>query len=436
MENADAGLIKRGEYLARAGDCVACHTVPGGKPMAGGLPLPTPIGDIISTNITPSKTHGIGNYTLEQFTNAVRKGIGPDGRHFYPAMPYTAYAIVTDEDAQALYAYFMQGVTPVDAAPARKTELPFPFNIRQSMAMWNLLFLDSKPFLADPGKSEEWNRGAYLARGLAHCGTCHTPRNMFMAEDLSRELGGGDIGPWHAPNITADVNSGIGGWSEQELMDYMRLGRIAGKGQASGPMAEAIDHSLQHLTLEDLRAMAVYLKGVPALRDPGDTRPAHAWGAAADDLNSIRGTAWPKDPNRLTGAQLYDAHCATCHQARGQGSFDGGLPPLFHNTALGRSNSNNLVMVMLEGIQRHGASTEILMPGFKNTLSDQQIATLASYLTQRYGNPKAQVSAEQVKNLRGGGAPSHLLLLARVGIAVGVVMLIGLFAMLVRRRKR
>jgi len=167
-------------------------------------------------------------------------------------------------------------------------------------------------------------------------------------------------------------------------------------------MAEAIDHSLRHMADEDLRAIATYLKTVPALHEPADTRPAYAWGAAADDLNSIRGVALPEDPNRMTGPQLYDAYCATCHQDRAQGSLDGGLPPLFHNTALGRANTNNLVMVMLEGVQRQADAPDARMPGFARELSDQQIATLGGYLTQRYGNPKATVTVGQVANLRAG----------------------------------
>lgn len=432
---ADAGLVQRGQYLATAGDCIACHTTPGGKPMVGGLSLPTPLGPIVSTNITPSKTHGIGNYTLEQFSAAMRRGVRADGQHLYPAMPYTAYALITDEDSQALYAYFMQAVAPVDTAPPA-TSLPFPFNIRLSMAVWDLLFLDPKPFVPDVGKSAEWNRGAYLTRGLAHCSTCHTPRNMLMAEDLSRALGGGNVGTWYAPNITSDANSGIGGWSEQELMDYMRFGHVANKSQAAGPMAEAIDNSLRHLNEADLRAIGAYLKTVPALREASDTRPAYAWGAAADDLNSIRGVALPKDPNQMTGPQLYDAHCATCHQARGQGSFDGGLPPLFHNTALGRTNTNNLVMVMLAGVQRKTDYSGVLMPGFAKDLSDQQIATLGTYLSQRYGNPDAKVTVAQVSNLRAGGASSHLVLAARVGIAAGVILVLGLCAAFLRRGRR
>ncbi|CAL62680.1 Putative cytochrome c [Herminiimonas arsenicoxydans] len=432
---ADADQITRGQYLATAGDCIACHSVPGGKPMAGGLALPTPIGNIIATNITPSKTHGIGNYTLEQFSAALRKGVRADGQRLYPAMPYTSYAQVSDEDVQAMYAYFMQGVTAVDAAPAESTALPFPFNIRWSMAAWNMLFLNSKPFVADSSKSVEWNRGAYLSRGLAHCSTCHTPRNVLMAEDVSRELAGGEVGTWHAPNITADANSGVGGWSVAELVEYMRDGRTAAKGQASGPMAEAVDHSFRHLTPADLQAIAVYVKSVPAIRDAADTKPVYAWGEANNQLNSIRGVDLPKDLSQMTGPQLYDAHCATCHQASAQGSFDGALPPLSHNTALGRSNSNNVVMVILDGIQRHTATSDILMPDFRNTLSDQQIATLGTYLSAQYGNPAAKVTAAQVKELRSGGT-SNLVALVQGGMAVAVLVLIAALFFFMRRKRR
>jgi mono/diheme cytochrome c family protein len=430
-------LIRRGEYLAIAGDCVACHTAPGGEPFAGGLALPTPIGEIVATNITPSKLHGIGNYTLAQFSAALRLGVRADGEHLYPAMPYTAYAKMTDDDIDALYAYFMQKVPAVDATPPL-TSLPFPFNIRLSMIAWNLLFLDSKPFVPDPSKGEEWNRGAYLARGLTHCGTCHTPRNLLMSEDPSREYSGGEVMPWHAPNITSDATSGIGGWNNDELTAYLRLGRAANKAQAAGPMAEAVDHSLRHLTEEDLRAIAVYLKSVPAIRDPIDSRPPYAWGQAADELASIRGAVLPDDLNRMTGAQLYDAWCATCHQARGQGSFDGGLPPLFHNTALGSANTNNLVAVMLDGIVRQGESKDVIMPGFARELTDAQIATLAGYLVQHYGNPAAVVTAKQVSALREGSVSTSYLVLAARLLAIAVLIVIAalIFALVRHRHSR
>ena len=435
----DAAAIERGRYLATAGDCIACHSVPGGKPMAGGLALATPLGAIVATNITPSKTHGIGNYTLKQFSDAMRLGVRADGAHLYPAMPYTAYAKVTDDDTAALYAYFMHGVDAVDAAPAKQTDLPFPFNIRLSMAGWNLLFLDTKPFVADASKSMEWNRGAYLAQGLAHCTTCHTPRNALMAEQLSKELGGADLGTWYAPNITSDVNSGIGGWSQQDLVDYMRTGRVANKAQAAGPMAEAIDHSLKHLSDADLNAVAVYLKSVPAIRDKADTKPVTQWGQPGDELNAIRGVPLPQNLNKMSGAQLYDAQCASCHQAKGEGSFDGGLPPLFHNSATGRSNSNNLVMAILDGVERQdgkGSHVGHLMPAFRQTLSDEQIVTLGNYVQRMYGNPAIKVTAEQVTTLRNGGAPSNLIGLARAGIIVGVLVLLALLLWWRGRRRK
>lgn len=435
----DAAAIERGRYLATAGDCIACHSVPGGKPMAGGLALATPLGAIVATNITPSTTHGIGKYTLKQFSDAVRHGVRADGANLYPAMPYTAYAKVTDEDTAALYDYFMHGVAAVDAAPAQATDLPFPFNIRLSMAGWNLLFLDKKPFVVDTAKSMEWNRGAYLAQGLAHCTTCHTPRNALMAEQLSKELGGADLGTWYAPNITSDIHSGVGGWSQQELVDYLRTGRAANKAQAAGPMAEAIDHSLKHLSDADLNAIAHYVKGVPAIRDKADTQPVTQWGKAGDELASIRGVPLPQNLNKMSGAQLYDAQCASCHQAKGEGSFDGSLPPLFHNSVTGRSNSNNLVMAILDGVERQdgkGSHAGHLMPAFRQALSDEQIVTLGNYVQKMYGNPNVKVTAEQVTTLRNGGPASNLIGLARAGIIVGVLVLLALLLWWRGRRRK
>lgn len=430
----DAALIQRGEYLATASDCAACHSVPGHQPFAGGLGIPTPLGNIVSTNITPSKTAGIGNYSEAQFRDALRKGIRADGKHLYPAMPYTAYAQLDDADVQALYVYFMHAVKPVDVATT-PTRLPFPFNIRLSMAAWNLLFLDSKPFKPDPGRSAEWNRGAFLVRGPAHCSTCHTPRNLLMAERSSRELAGGEVGTWFAPNITSDASSGIGNWSSPELVAYLKLGHVSGKAQAAGPMAEAVDNSLRHLTDADLQAIATYLKTVPPRHDPADTRAVDSWGNPSAEPDVAR-TALPDAADEMSAAQIYDAYCASCHQARGQGSFDGGLPPLFHNTATGRTDTANLVMVILDGIRWHTDDSGVHMPGFAHELSDQQIATLGNWLLQHYGNPAATVNMDQVRALRAGGAPSHQVLLARLAIAVVVLLLIAVIFWLLRRRKR
>ena len=434
---ASTELDQRGKYLATAGDCAACHTAPGGLPFAGGLAVPTPIGTIVTTNITPSKTAGIGNYTQQQFSDALRRGVRADGRRLYPAMPYTAYAQISDNDVGALYAYFMHAVNAVDKA-APPTRLPFPFNIRLSMAAWNLLFLDRTPFVPEAGKSADWNRGAYLVRGFAHCGVCHTPRNWLMAEQSSRVLAGGDVGPWKAPNITSDPDSGIGGWSELDLVNYMKLGHAAGRGQAAGPMAEAVDDSLQHLTAADLQAIATYLKTVPAQHDPADTRAVDTWGAPFDELDSLRGVAPPSNPDKMTGAQLYDGYCASCHEDRGQGSFDGGLPALFHNTATGRANPNNLVMAILDGIKWQTGDTDagVHMPSFANALSNRQIATLVVYLTQHFGNPAVTVNATQVQILRAGGATVHLALVARLGLVLMIVVLIVIIALFARRRRQ
>ena len=431
----DSALVERGRYLATAGDCVACHTAPGGKAMAGGLALASPVGAIYSTNITPSKTHGIGNYTLQQFSAAVRHGKRADGANLFPAMPYTSYAKTSDEDVAALYAFFMQGVAPVDAA-APATALPFPFNLaRPFLGVWNALFLDAAPYQADAAQSPEWNRGAYLAQGLAHCSTCHTPRNLLMAEDLKRSLGGSELGGWYAPYITPDANSGIGNWSAQDLVRYMSGQPVPGKGSAAGPMVEAIDHSLRHLTPADLQAIAVYIKSVPAVVHAGARQPADSYGSQIDALATIRGVALPKEHDAMTGPQLYDAYCAACHQAQAQGSDDGSLPSLFHNASLGHADSNNLVQVMLHGVPRYGVDS--VMPGFAQELSDTQITTLGNYVLASYGNPQAQVSEPQVARLRAPpSADTTLVTLARVGVALGIIVVLALLAWLLRRRRR
>lgn len=434
---ADSEHIERGRYLATAGDCVACHTAPGGKPMAGGLALASPLGPIYSTNITPSKVHGIGNYTLEQFSDALRHGKRADGANLYPAMPYTEYAKTSDEDIAAMYAYFMQGVEAVDAAPAHTTALPFPFNIRASLGVWNALFHDATPYQADASQTPEWNRGAYLSQGLAHCTTCHTPRTTLMAEDSKRSLGGGEVGGWYAPNITSDAQSGIGNWTVQELVQYMSGQPVPGKGPAAGPMAEAIDHSLKHLTPEDLKAIAVYIKSVPAVGDGRVKQGADQFGQPVDALHSIRGVDLPQDYDAMTGAQIYDGYCASCHQVQGQGSDGDGLPALFHNTSLGHANSNNLVNVVLHGIHRVG--TDSVMPGFAHELSDQQVTELSNYLLTSYGNPDAKVTKQQVAQLRDpatAGADTTLLTLARACMAVGVVVLLALVGWLLARRRK
>ena len=425
QQSDSQSLIEKGQYLAVAGDCGACHTRSGGKEFAGGLAIKTPIGEIFSTNITPSKTAGIGNYTLEEFDNAVRKGVRKDGGNLYPAMPYTSYSKISDDDMKALYAYFMSAVPAVDAK-GPETALPFPFNVRLSMAGWNLLFAGGKPFVEDSTKSPEWNRGAYLAEGLAHCSTCHTPRNPLMAEESDKSLAGASLGTWFAPNISSDPHAGIGSWTQQDLMDYLATGRAENGSQAGGPMLEAIDKSFSKLSPEDLKAIATYIQSVPAQSINATSEKLKGATSETSDISLMNGTA-PE------GAKLYASHCATCHQASGQGS--NGLPALYNNAALRRPVADNAVMAILEGLI---PSKGQAMPAFNDKLDDQQVATLVNYLFTTYGDPKVQTTPARVKALRQGGEPSPLLAIAKGGMifAAMLVLIIGWTVFRSRRKRR
>jgi mono/diheme cytochrome c family protein len=431
--DGDASVGKR---LAVAADCVACHTAPAGKAFAGGYPLSSPMGTIYSTNITPSKTAGIGNYTPEQFARAVRDGVTADGTHLYPAMPYTSYSKMTDSDIAALYDYFMHEVQPVDTA-SPKTSLDFPFNIRASMAGWNALFHSDKRFTPDPAKSAEVNRGDYLVNGLAHCDTCHTPRNVLMAADNSKPLAGGALGSWYAPNITSDKVSGIGAWSSDDIVAYLRTGHVEGKAQAAGPMAEAVENSLQHLSDPDLKAIAAYLLQTQPVKT-GETRARHEFGQASVDELTLRGGKPEDNP----GWHIFSGTCANCHQPDGQGNKE--YPSLFHNTATSRSD--NLIAAIVYGVHREVDGVAIDMPAFgpsarfTDRLNDQQIADVSNYVLARYGNSDVKlVTADDVAVAREGGPKAPLAVLAKFTIPaiILVCVLIGLvvMALISRRRK-
>ncbi len=258
---AQASVVKRGEYLARAADCLVCHTVPGGKEYAGGLGFNLPFGTLYSTNITPDKETGIGNYSDQDFLNAVHRGIRRDGARLYPAMPFASYTYMTDADALAIKAYLFS-LAPVRAtAPANTLE--FPFNQRWGMAFWSALFNPDTRFEPDTARSPQWNRGAYLAEALLHCGECHTPRNLAFALDNAKKFGGAVAAGWRAYNISSDKNTGIGGWSDDELIAYLSTGHAPGRGTAAGPMGEAVDQSLSRLVPEDIHAVVAYLRSVP-----------------------------------------------------------------------------------------------------------------------------------------------------------------------------
>ncbi|MFJ1231368.1 c-type cytochrome [Yersinia proxima] len=437
--------IEKGEQVAIASDCQACHTKPeGGKPFTGGYGISSPMGMIYSTNITPSTVDGIGKYSEVEFARAVRDGIRADGSHLYPAMPYTSYTKLSDEDIHALYVYFMQAVPAIDEENI-PTELPFPFNMRFAMLGWNMMFLDKGRFEPDSSKSDQWNRGAYLVNGPGHCDTCHTPRNLLMGEDTGKAFAGGMVGPWYAPNITSDAISGIGGWSNAQLVEYLKTGRVTGKNQAAGGMAEAVQNSLQYLPESDLQAIALYLKSTTPVRDPQDTQPADSFGKALNVEIDLRGQHPSTANNTLdSGAALFSGNCASCHQPDGSGSKNQAYPSLFNNTATGSSNPANLVSAILFGVDRKVGDEHILMPHFGpqsyvNPLNDKQIALIANYVLHSYGNPAVTVSEADVAELRAGGPVP---LLARLqpymapAMIAAVIVLLALILVLGRKRRK
>ncbi len=259
-------LVERGAYLARAADCMACHTTEDGKEYAGGLGFKLPFGTLYSTNITSDKETGIGNYTDQDFLNAMHRGIRRDGARLYPAMPFTSYTYMTDADALAIKAYLFS-LPPVRAAVPENT-LTFPFNQRWSMMFWSALFNPDRRFEPDASKSPEWNRGAYLAEAMAHCGECHTPRNLAFALDNRKKFAGAVTAGWRAFNISSDKTTGVGAWRDEDLGSYLSIGHADGHGTASGPMGEAVDHSLSYLAQQDIRAVVAYLRTVPATPSP------------------------------------------------------------------------------------------------------------------------------------------------------------------------
>jgi mono/diheme cytochrome c family protein len=383
-----AELIKRGEYLSRAGDCIACHTVRGGKPYAGGLPIPTPFGTMYTPNITSDKEHGLGKWTADDFWNAMHNGVSRDGSYLYPAFPFTSYTKVTRADSDALYAY-LQSVTPV-AEPSRDHELRFPFNIRYSLIGWRLLFFSKGEYQPDPKQSAEWNRGAYLVEGLGHCGMCHTSINALGGSNKGAPFAGGliPIQNWYAPSLTSDKEAGLGDWDLEHIDDLLKTG-VSKRGAVFGPMAEVVHNSLQYLSDSDIHSMSVYLKSLPQK------------GAAPQKLQY--------EVSEQFGAQLFEQgkkvyanSCAVCHAADGQG-HPPGFPPLAHNQAIGMESAHNPIRMVLNGgypPSTQGNPKPHGMPPFAQSLSDQEVAAVVTYIRMAWGNHGTPVSPQQVSDLR------------------------------------
>jgi mono/diheme cytochrome c family protein len=389
-ELKSASLLERGEYLTRAADCVVCHTAKDGAPFAGGRAFVLPFGTIYSTNITPDVDTGIGSYTDANFLDAVHKGIGRGNTRLYPAMPYPSYTYMSDADALAIKAYLFT-LKPVHA-PAPQNTLAFPFNQRNLMSVWSVLFNPDKRYEPNLERSAEWNRGAYLTEAMGHCGECHTPRNLLFAINNRQKFAGAVQAGWRAYNITPDRSSGVGAWSDADLMHYLSIGHADGRGTAAGPMGEAVDESLSHLKPADIAAMVTYLRSVA--------------GIATSDLPAPKSNpapplqaAGPGASVDAHGKAVYEGACAGCHGWTGISPV---IPfaTLTGTRAVNDPTANNVAQVIIGGAQRHAASAAANMPAFGAAYSDAEIASVANYVTARFGAAASDLTAARVAKLR------------------------------------
>jgi len=394
---AETDLIKQGEYLARAGDCVACHTAKGGKPFAGGLPMETPIGVIYSTNITPDKT-GLGDYSFEDFDKAVRHGVAKSGSTLYPAMPYPSYARVSDSDMQALYAYFMKGVEPV-AQQNKDSDIPWPLSMRWPLAAWRWMFAPAvEAHQAQAAADPVVSRGAYLVEGLGHCGACHTPRALTMQEKALSAAdgnaflsGSAPLEGWIAKSLRGDHKDGLGSWSEEQLVQFLKTGR-SDRSAVFGGMSDVVVHSMQYMSEDDLTAIARYLKSLPAV-DPKDQ--AHQYD------KQVAEALWKGD-DRKPGASVYIDNCAACHRTDGHG-YTRVFPALAGNPVVQTADATSLINIVLNGgtlPATHAAPSSFTMPAFAWRLSDQEVADVVSFIRGSWGNKGAPVKANEVADLR------------------------------------
>jgi mono/diheme cytochrome c family protein len=386
---AQASLVERGAYLAKAADCMVCHTAAADKEYAGGLGFKLPFGTLYSTNITPDKETGIGNYSDQDFLNSLHRGVRRDGARLYPAMPYTSYTYISDDDALAIKAYLFS-LPPVHA-PARENTLGFPFNQRWGMMFWSAVFNPDTRFKPNTSKSVEWNRGAYLAEALAHCGECHTPRNPAFALDNRNKFAGALTAGWRAFNISSDKQTGIGAWSDDQLASYLSTGYATGHGTASGPMGEAVDHSLGQLAPEDIRAIVAYLRSVPAVssRDlPATTAPPapalHKEGVTTADAR---------------GKMVFEGACVSCHGWTGESPVSQ-FATFTGSRAVNDPGATNVVQIVISGTKRLTPAGAISMPAFGDAYSDDEIAAVANYVTKRFGAEGSRITADEVAALR------------------------------------
>jgi mono/diheme cytochrome c family protein len=382
-------IVKRGEYLTRAADCMVCHTAHGGQQYAGGFAFTLPFGTIYSTNITPDKETGIGNYSDQDFIAAMHRGVRKDGARLYPAMPFASYTYMTDDDALAIKAYLFS-LAPV-RAPARENTLKFPFNQRWLLGAWSVVFNPDTRFKADTSKAPEWNRGAYLAEALAHCGECHTPRNIAFSLDNRKKFGGAETGGWRAYNISGDAATGVGAWSDGDLLAYLTSGHAQNHGTASGPMGEAVSESFSRLFPDDVKAIVAYVRSVPA--------------TTSSDLAATLAPPAPDSHKEgvavanARGKQIFEGACVSCHAWTGVS----GISPFATLTgarAVNDKSGTNIAQIVISGSGTTNLTGSPNMPAFGHAYSNVEIADVTNYVTARFGANASSVSAHDVENLR------------------------------------
>lgn len=384
----DASPVERGEYLAKAADCMVCHTSPGGKEFTGGFAFKLPFGTLYSTNITPDKETGIGAYTDQEFLNAMHRGIRRDGQRLYPAMPYNSYTYMTDADALAIKAYLFS-LPPVHAEIPKNT-LTFPFNQRWGMAFWSALFNADTRFMPNTSQTPEWNRGAYVAEALAHCGDCHTPRNVAFALDNNKKFGGALTAGWRAYNISADKATGVGSWTSEALFSYLSTGHATGHGSASGPMGEAVAHSFSKIAPEDIHAVVTYLRTVPPVTSSDPATLAPPAPASHKDGNGNQDAL---------GKMVFEGSCVSCHGWSGESSLSA-VATLTGARSVNDPSAVNVVQVVLTGTQHYTPFGQLSMPAFGSSHTDAEIAAVANYVTARFGSKGSQITARDVAELR------------------------------------
>ncbi|KJV30526.1 cytochrome c [Pantoea sp. SM3] len=394
---ASADMVRKGEYVARLSDCVACHSTPDAPPFSGGLAMATPVGKIFTTNITPDNDTGIGRYTLADFDRAVRQGVAQDGHRLYPAMPFPSYQKLSDDDIAALYAFMKQGVKPVSRQNIA-SEIPWPLNMRWPLAFWSAAFSRGGPYQSKEGHDALWNRGAYLVEGPGHCGSCHTPRGLAFNEkalDASSPdyLAGALLDGWYAPSLRNDANTGISRWSEQDVVTFLKQGRNQ-HAVVFGSMADAFNNSTQFMNEDDLRAIAHYLKALPA----GSHNAGSHWQYQTTE-STLAGNP--------SGRQIYTARCSSCHGADGRGQAPW-IPPLAGATSM-QVDSASAINVVLNGSARivaDGVPDAYRMPPYRKQLTDQQAAEVLNFIRTSWGNQGEKVDAKAVGELRGKTDPA------------------------------